>query len=223
MTYNQPAELDEIDKLNVQLEVVQRLHADSLRELQETDGKLLDKSGYLAKRKAVTEAHESASKVIQDQIASTMEETRKRLALDLRYSGSTTQEQADWADSIRLVESATTIQQQEELVHRALRWGDKALARALVFKFGGQQAYKAMHEVLAGVDDRVRASFDYERKHGAYKKQGASSQAWAGWQTFQRQEGAWSEPVDIPGRPAHLQPSYLKAQKKQMAFDRKNR
>ena len=84
--YNQPtSELDEIDKLHVQLEVVQRLHADALRELQETDGKLLDKSAYRAKRQAVTEAHEEASKVIQDQIASTMAETRKRLALDLRY------------------------------------------------------------------------------------------------------------------------------------------
>ena len=43
--YNQPTDhLDDIDKLSYQLEVVQKLHADSLRELQENEGKLLDKS-----------------------------------------------------------------------------------------------------------------------------------------------------------------------------------
>ena len=41
--YNQPTQdFDEIDKLSHQLEVVQKLHAESLRELQETEGKLLD-------------------------------------------------------------------------------------------------------------------------------------------------------------------------------------
>ena len=35
-----------IDKLNFQLEVVQKMHSDSLHELQENEGKLLDKSAY---------------------------------------------------------------------------------------------------------------------------------------------------------------------------------
>ena len=202
-------QFDDIDKLSYQLEHVQKLHADSLRELQETEGKLLDKSAYNAKRALITEAHEEASKIIAQQIEETQAETRKRLALELRYSGETAQEKENWAEAVRLVEGANTIQQQEELVHRALRWGDKALARALVFKFGGQPAYKAMHEVLAGVDDKVKATFDYERKHGAYKKKDTSANTWAGWQTYGR-----GEITDIPGRPAHLQPSYLRQQKR---------
>jgi len=222
--YNQPTQdFDEIDKLSYQLEVVQKLHADSLRELQENEGKLLDKSDYLAKRKAVTEAHEQASKLIQDQIASTMEETRKQLALSLRYSGETAQEKENWAEAVRLVEGAgDSVQQIEQLCHRAVRWGDAELARALVMRWGGRPEYRGLHEVLSQVDARVKATFDYEVKHGIYKK-GAQAQTWAGWQTVQRQPGAWSEPVDIPGRPAHLQPSYLKQQKRQMAFEKRNK
>lgn len=222
--YNQPtSELDEIDKLHVQLEVVQRLHADALRELQETDGKLLDKSAYRAKRQAVTEAHEEASKVIQDQIEQTHETTRRDLALALRYSGETAQEKENWAEAVRLVEGAgDSVQKVEELCHRAVRWGDAELARALVMRWGGRPGYRGLHEVLAQVDPRVKATFDFECKHGIYKK-GVQAVTWAGWQTVQRQPGAWSEPVDIPGRPAHLQPSYLKQQKRQMAFEKRNK
>lgn len=221
--YNQPtSELDEIDKLHVQLEAVQKMHADSLRELQENEGKLLDKSDYLAKRKAVTEAHEQASKLIQDQIASTMAETRKRLALDLRYSGETAQEKENWAEAVRLVESAgDSVQKVEELCHRAVRWGDAELARALVMRWGGRPGYRGLHEVLAQVDPRVKATFDFECKHGIYKK-GVQAVTWAGWQTVQRQPGAWSQPVDIPGRPAHLQPAYLKQQRRE-AFEKRNK
>lgn len=209
-------QFDDIDRLNYQLEQVQKLHAESLRELQETEGKLLDKSAYLAKRKVITEAHEEASKEIIQQIEETQATTRRNLALSLRYEGNTETERQAWAEAVRLVEGANTIQQQEELVHRALRWGDKALARALVFKFGGQTAYKAMHEVLAGVDDQVRATFDFERKHGAYKKKESSANTWAGWQTYGR-----GEVTDIPGRPAHLQPSYLRQQKRMELEQRK--
>ena len=200
---------DDIDKLSFQLEQVQKMHADSLRLLQDTEGKLLDKTAYNQKRKVITEAHEQASKRIIEQIEETKAETRKRLALDLRYSGATAQEQADWAEAIRLVEGATAIPQQEELMHRALCWGDKALARALVYKFGGQPAYKAMHEVLSQVDERVKATFDYEVKHGAYKKKDASSQTWAGWQTYKT-----NELPDIPGRAPEKQPNYLREQKR---------
>ena len=207
--YNQPTDLDEIDKLNYQLEVVQKLHADSLRELQETEGKLLDKSAYRAKRQAITEAHEQASKLIQDQIEETKAETRKRLALALRYSGETAQEKENWAEAVRLVEGAgDSVQQIEQLCHRAVRWG-------------GRPDYRGLHEVLAQVDPRVKATFDYEVKHGNYKKQGASSMAWAGWQTIQRKQGSWSDVVDIPGRPAHLQPGYLKQQRR-AEFEQRN-
>ena len=207
--YNQPTDLDEIDKLNYQLEAVQKMHADSLRALQENEGKLLDKSVYQAKRALITEAHEQASKLIQDQIEETKAETRKRLALALRYSGETAQEKENWQEAVRLVEQAgDSVQQIEQLCHRAVRWGDKALARALVFKFGGQPEYKAMHEVLSSVDDRIKATFDYERKHGTYKKKGADRQIWAGWQTYGK-----GELPDIPGRPAHLQPGYLREQR----------
>ena len=83
--YNQPTDhLDDIDKLSYQLEVVQKLHADSLRELQENEGKLLDKSAYRAKRQAITEAHEQASKKLVEQIAEVQETTRRNLALSLR-------------------------------------------------------------------------------------------------------------------------------------------
>ena len=221
--YNQPTEqLDTIDKLSYQLEVVQKLHADSLRELQETEGKLLDKSAYRAKRQAITEAHEQASKLIQDQIEETKAETRKQLALSLRYSGETAQEQADWAQAVRLVEEAgDSVQQVEQLCHRAVRWGDSALARALVIRWGGRPGYRGLHEVLAQVDPRVKATFDFECKHGIYKK-GVQAVTWAGWQTVQRQPGAWSQPVDIPGRPAHLQPGYLKQQRRE-AFEKRNK
>lgn len=201
---------DEVDRLNVQLEHIQTLHAQSLQELQQNEGRLLDKSAYNTKRKVLTEAHEEASKIIQQTIENTKEETRKRLALDLRYSGNTTQEQADWAEAVRLVEGANTVQQQEELINRCLRWGDKALARALAFKFGGRPEYKAMHELLAQVDSRVKAAWNYERKHGVYAKKGASAQAWAGWQTYQGRGVI----ADIPGRPAHLQPAYIREQKR---------
>ena len=221
--YNQPTDFDEIDKLNYQLEAVQKLHAESLRELQENEGKLLDKSAYRAKRQAITEAHEKASKIIQDQIASTMEETRKQLALKLRYSGETAQEKENWAEAVRLVEGAgDSVQQIEQLCHRAVRWGDAELARALVLRWGGRQDYKGLHEVLAQVDPRVKATYDFEVKHGNYKKQSASSMAWAGWQTIQRKQGEFSGVVDIPGRPAHLQPSYLKQQRRE-EFEKRNK
>ena len=221
--YNQPTDhLDDIDKLSYQLEVVQKLHADSLRELQENEGKLLDKSAYRAKRQAITEAHEQASKLIQDQIASTMEETRKQLALKLRYSGETAQEKENWQEAVRLVEGAgDSVSAVENLCHRAVRWGDRELARALVLRWGGRQDYKGLHEVLAQVDPRVKATYDFEVKHGNYKKQGASSMAWAGWQTIQRKQGSWSDVVDIPGRPAHLQPGYLKQQRR-AEFEQRN-
>lgn len=212
--YNKPTEqLDTIDRLNYQLEQVQALHEQALRDLQENEGKLLDRTAYHARRKLITEAHEEASKEIIQQIKETQETTRKELALNLRYEGKTEAERQAWAEAVRLVEGANTIQQQEELVHRALRWGDRELARALVWKFGGQEAYKAMHEVLSQVDERVKAVWEFERKHGIYKK-GAQAQTWAGWQTVQRQPGAWSEPVDIPGRPAHLQPRNIKEQRR---------
>lgn len=211
----QPNQFDEVDRLQAQLEYVQALHAQSLQDLQQNEGKLLDRTAYNTRRKVLTEAHEQASKEITQRIEATKEATRKQLALDLLYSGNTAQEQADFAEAVRLVEDARTIEQQEALIHRALRWGDKALARALVYKFGGRPEYKAMHEILAGVDPRVKAAWDYERKHGTYKPKGASSQTWAGWRTVQRQPGAWSDPVDIPGRPAHLQPGYLREQARQ--------
>jgi hypothetical protein len=207
--YNQPTDFDEIDKLNYQLEAVQKLHAESLRELQENEGKLLDKSAYRAKRQAITEAHEQASKLIQDQIASTMAETRKRLALELRYSGETAQEKENWAEAVRLVEGAgDSVQKIEELCHRAVRWGDCELARALVLIWGGRPGYRGLHEVLAQVDPRVKATYDYECKHGIYKK-GASSPTWAGWQTYGK-----GQLPDIPGRAPDQQPNYLREQRR---------
>ena len=214
---------DEIEQLQDALDHVQKMHADSLRELQENEGKLLDKSAYNAKRKLITEAHEQASKKLVDQIAELHETTRRNLALSLRYSGETAQEKENWQEAVRLVEQAgDSVQQIEQLCHRAVRWGDAELARALVLRWGGRPEYRGLHEVLSQVDARVKATFDYEVKHGIYKK-GAQAQTWAGWQTVQRQPGAWSEPVDIPGRPAHLQPSYLKQQKRQMAFEKRNK
>lgn len=221
--YNQPTDFDEIDKLNYQLEAVQKLHAESLRELQENEGKLLDKSAYRAKRKLITEAHEQASKKLVDQIAELQETTRRNLALALRYSGETAQEKENWQEAVRLVEQAgDSVQQIEQLCHRAVRWGDAELARALVLRWGGRQDYKGLHEVLAQVDPRVKATYDFEVKHGNYKKQSASSMAWAGWQNYQRKQGEFSVVVDIPGRPAHLQPGYLKQQRRE-EFEKRNK
>ena len=211
--YNQPIQLDAIDRLNNQLEQVQVLHEEALRDLQEHEAKLLDRTAYHARRKLITEAHEEASNTILQQIAETREATRKELALNLRYEGKTEAEKQGWAEAVRLCEGADTIEKQEELIHRALRWGDRELARALVWKFGGQEAYKAMHEVLSQVDERVKAVWDFERKHVVYAKKN-TGQTWAGFQTYQRKNGQWSEPVDIPGRPAHLQPRAIKEQRR---------
>jgi len=211
--YNQPIQLDAIDRLNYQLEAVQCLHAEALRDLQENEGKLIDRTAYHARHKLLTEAHAEASNAILQQIKETQEATRRNLALSLRYEGKTETEHQAWAEAIRLVEGAGTVERQEELIHRALRWNDKALARALCWKFGGQPDYKGMVEALAGVDDRVKAVWDFERKHGVYAKKN-TSQAWAGFQTYQRQPGQWSEPVDIPGRPDHLQPRNIKEQRR---------
>ena len=211
--YNQPVERDEIDNLHYQLELVQKLHADSLRELQEKEGGRLsreDKEAYRAKRVAVTEAHEQASKKLVDQIAELHETTRRDLALALRYSGETAQEKENWAEAVRLVEQAgDSVQQIEQLCHRAVRWGDCELARALVLRWGGRQDYKGLHEVLAQVDPRVKATYDFEVKHGVYKKRGASSQAWAGWQTYGK-----GQLPDIPGRAPDQQPNYLREQRR---------
>ena len=207
--YNQPIQLDAIDRLNNQLEQVQVLHEEALRDLQEHEAKLLDRTAYHARRKLLTEAHEQASNAILQQIAETREATRKELALNLRYEGKTETEKQGWAEAVRLCEGADTIEKQEELIHRALRWNDKALARALCWKFGGQPDYKGMVEVLAGVSDRVKSVWDFERRHGVYAKKN-TGQTWAGFQTYQRQPGQWSEPVDIPGRPDYLQPRAMK-------------
>ena len=201
---------DEIDQLRDALDRVQKMHADSLRELQENEGKLLDKSVYQAKRKLITEAHEQASKKLVEQIAEVQETTRRDLALALRYSGETAQEKENWQEAVRLVEQAgDSVQQIEQLCHRAVRWGDCELARALVLRWGGRQDYKGLHEVLAQVDPRVKATYDFEVKHGNYKKRGASSQAWAGWQTVQR-----GGLPDIPGRAPDQQPNYLREQRR---------
>ena len=57
--YNQPTEqLDTIDRLNYQLEGVQALDAEALRDLQEKEGKHLDRTAYRARRKLITGAHE---------------------------------------------------------------------------------------------------------------------------------------------------------------------
>lgn len=203
-------EHDEIDQLRDALDRVQKMHADSLRELQENEGKLLDKSVYQAKRKMITEAHEQASKKLVEQIAELHETTRRDLALALRYSGETAQEKENWQEAVRLVEQAgDSVQQIEQLCHRAVRWGDCELARALVLRWGGRQDYKGLHEVLAQVDPRVKATYDFEVKHGVYKKRGASSQAWAGWQTVQR-----GGLPDIPGRAPDQQPNYLREQRR---------
>ena len=146
--YNQPTEqLDTIGRLNYQLEAVQALHAEALRDLQENEGKLIDRTAYHARRKLLTEAHEEASNAILQQIKDKTAETRRNLALNLLYEGKTEAEKQGWAESVRLVEGANSISQQEELVHRALRWNDKALARALCWKFGGQPDYKGMVEI----------------------------------------------------------------------------
>ena len=52
------AGLDDIERLEAGFEQVQRLHSEELRALHETDGKLLDKRIYIAKRKAITDATE---------------------------------------------------------------------------------------------------------------------------------------------------------------------
>ena len=201
---------DEIDKLNDALDHVQKMHGQALRELQENEGKLLDKSVYQAKRKLITEAHEQASKKLVDQIAELHETTRRDLALSLRYSGETAQEKENWQEAVRLVESAgDSVQKIEQLCHRAVRWGDCELARALVLRWGGRQDYKGLHEVLSQVDNRVKATYDFEVKHGAYKKRGASSQAWAGWQTYGK-----GQLPDIPGRAPDQQPNYLREQRR---------
>jgi hypothetical protein len=201
---------DEIDQLRDALDHVQKMHADSLRELQANEGKLLDKSAYNAKRELITEAHEEASKRLVDQIAELQETTRRNLALLLRYSGETAQEKENWQEAVRLVEQAgDSVQQIEQLCHRAVRWGDAELARALVLRWGGRQDYKGLHEVLAQVDPRVKATYDFEVKHGVYKKRGASSQAWAGWQSVGKNGLA-----DIPGRASDQQPNYLREQRR---------
>jgi len=76
--YNKPTEqLDTIDRLNYQLEAVQALHAEALRDLQENEGKLIDRTAYHARHKLLTEAHAEASNAILQQIKETRESTRR--------------------------------------------------------------------------------------------------------------------------------------------------
>jgi hypothetical protein len=201
----QSEHFDDIDKLSARAEYVQTLHAKALQELQANEGQLLDKTAYHAKRKLLTDAHSEATKVLLQAIEETKAKQRKNLALELRYEGNTETDKQAWFHAVEMVEGAKTIEQQEELVHRALRWGDKALARALCLRFGGVPEYKAMHMVLAGVDERVKALYDFESKHGAFAKKSPLGGTWAGWKSY----GKWDIP-DIPGRAPELQPAYQK-------------
>ena len=194
---------DEIQKLERSLETVQKLHAQAIREIQQSDlAKLRDKEGrqaYQEKRQAITDAHSLASEKLQQQIQETKAEMRKNLALALRDEGKTDFERQEWAEAVRKVESADTVQKQEELIHFAVRWGDSALARAFVWKFGGQEKYKAAHEVLSQCDDRVAKLFAFEKKHGSYKQ--GSRDPWVGWVSVPR-----GVLPDVPGRAPELQP-----------------
>ena len=196
---------DEIQKLERSLESIQRLHAQAIREIQQSDlAKLRDKEGkqaYQEKRQAITDAHALASEKLQQQIQETKAEMRKNLALALKDGGKTDFERQEWAEAVRKVESADTVQKQEELIHFAVRWGDSALARAFVWKFGGQEKYKAAHEVLSQCDDRVKKLYEFEKKHGSYAYNRGSREPWVGWVSVPR-----GVLPDVPGRDPALQP-----------------
>ncbi|HOR78193.1 MAG TPA: hypothetical protein PLG04_05230 [Anaerolineaceae bacterium] len=175
------AGLDDVERLEVGFEQMQRLHSEELKALQETDGKLLDKRIYIAKRKAISDAYKAASQAILQSREALLEETRKKLAENLLFSGGTETEKQLWFDAVRLVEDAKDDQALEELAHRAKRWGNKELARAICRQHCGVPERKELHRFLADIDPAVSKTFEFEMKHGAYRKK--PKQFWIGWLT----------------------------------------
>ena len=175
------AGLDDVERLEFGFEKLQRMHVEDLKELQETDGNLLDRRPFLAKRKALSEAYRKASNQILESRQALIEETRKKLADGLLFSGGTETEKQSWLDAIRLVEEAKDDKALEELAHRAKRWGNKELARAICRQHCGVPERKELHRFLADIDPAVSKAYEFEMKHGTYRKK--PKQFWIGWLT----------------------------------------
>lgn len=204
-------QINDINKLQLMLEEAQVKHAKELSALRQETLHDVDQSIYDQKRKRITDLYQAVSETLQQSIQETRETTRKQLADQLL--GAESNSDADlqhYRDCINLIEKAGNDSKKiDELVHRALRWQDKTLARLLARQYCGTKDRQTMHQLLAGIDERVKATYDFEVNHGAMRKDTRPS-TWAGWRTYGKHEL-----VDIPGRPPELQPAYLRAKKQE--------
>jgi flagellin-like hook-associated protein FlgL len=198
MTDQELTPFPEIDRLTNMLDEAQVHHAQELYRIKQEEQGKIDQSQYNAKRKQSAELHEEISKALTASIEQTKEQTRRTLADSLLRPDSRAEEDMRHLRAmVDLVESAgKDITKIEELIHRALKYQDRTLARLLVRTHCGTKDRKTMHQALSTVDPAIKATWDFESKHGAYVKQ--ANEVWAGWLTPEQAKEVWVD--GIPGR-----------------------
>jgi len=202
----EPTRFDELDKLTQMLEQTQVRHAQELNKLQQEYKDLVDRSEYKAKKREITELHEQISKTLSKTIEETRESTRKQLAESLlRPDSNHPEDVRHYRAMVDLVEQAgQDTKKIDELVHRALKYRDRTLARLLIRAHCGTKDKRTMHMALSNLDPTIKQLYDFESSWGSYNKQD-SPRTWTGWVTYD----ANTRFPDIPGRPDHLQPRAL--------------
>jgi Mg/Co/Ni transporter MgtE len=188
----------EIERLQSMLEEAQVHHAQELHRIQLEEQGKLDQSQYHAKRKQIADLHQEMTKSLTDTLAQTQEQTRRTLADSLlRPDSAHPEDMRHFRATVDLVESAgKDISKIEELIHRALKYQDRTLARLLVRAHCGTKDRKTMHQALAQIDKTCKATYDFESKHGAYRKD--NSPTMAGWITPEQAKEIWAD--GVPGR-----------------------
>lgn len=204
-------QINDINKLELMLEEAQVRHAKEVSALRKETLNDIDQTKYNQGRKKLSELYTAVSETLQQSIQETRENNRRVLADQLL--GAESNSDADlqhYQECINLIEKAGNDNAKiDELVHRALRWNDKTLARLLTRQYCGTKDRQTMHQVLSGVDERVKATYDFEVNYGALRKD-TRPKTWVGWRTYKR-----GEVVDIPGQIDELQPAYMRAKRRE--------
>ena len=200
MTDQEPTQFDELNKLTAMLEENQVRQAKELHALQTEYADYVDRTEFNNRRKHSRELHEQVSKTIQGDIEQTKEQTRKALADSLmRPESNSDADRKHYQDCIDMIEGAKQDPKQvEELIHRALRWQDRTLARLLVRSFCGDREHITMHKALATIGDpTVKALFDFENSWGSYNRNNRPAVT-PGWLTPEQAKEVWAD--GVPGR-----------------------
>lgn len=199
MTDQEPTQFAELNKLQAMLEENQILHAKELHALQVELAEGGDKTAYDNKRKHSRELHEQVSQTLSKTIEETRESTRRTLADQLLQPDSNhPEDMRHFRAMVELVEQAGQDRAKvEALIHRALAYKDRTLARLLTRTHCGDRDHKTMHMALASIDPTVKATYDFENTWGAYNKDTRPAPK-VGWITPEQAKEIW--PGGVPGR-----------------------